>query len=96
MSQFSEEGLKSRGVLVSVREVTQTGLQAVIVCGFLIIPSTASSEKAGGSAVGQGEGVDRGRTPSLPCQHPCGERPASLPAAASDPSELASAEGAAR
>ena len=95
----SQEGRQEvsplEGLMLALTQVHQTGLQAVIVCGFLIIPSTASSEKAGDSAVGQGEGVDRGRTPSLPCQHPSGERPAGLPAAASDPSELASAEGAA-
>lgn len=34
--------------MLALRQVHQTGLQAVIVCGFLIIPSTASSEKAGG------------------------------------------------
>lgn len=58
-----------------MRQVHQTGLQAVIVCGFLIVPSTASSEKAGGFSRGAGEGVDGGSGPPCPPSVPAGSVP---------------------
>lgn len=48
--------------MLALRQVHQTGLQAVIVCGFLIIP-TASSEKAGGFSHGAGGRSGRKKRP---------------------------------